>query len=32
MHKLDQVLAGDLEEIVLALRAHYEHLATMESR
>ncbi|MGZ8382834.1 MAG: peptide chain release factor 1 [Nitrospira sp.] len=32
VHKLDQVLAGDLEEIVQALRAHYEHLATMESR
>lgn len=32
VHKLDQVLAGDLEEIVEALRAHYEHLATMESR
>jgi peptide chain release factor 1 len=31
VHKLDQVLAGDLEEIVQALRAHYEHLATMES-
>ena len=26
VHKLDQVLAGDLEEIVQALRAHYEHL------
>ncbi|MCE3223062.1 MAG: prfA [Nitrospira sp.] len=32
VHKLDQVLAGDLEEIVQTLRAHYEHLATMESR
>ena len=32
VHKLDQVLAGDLEEIVQALRAHYEQLATMESR
>ncbi len=32
VHKLDQVLAGDLEEIVQALRAHYEHLATMESQ
>ena len=32
VHKLDQVLAGDLEEIVQALRAHYEHLATMETR
>ena len=32
VHKLDQVLAGDLEEIVQALRAHYEHLASMESR
>ncbi len=32
VHKLDQVLTGDLEEIVQALRAHYEHLATMESR
>ena len=31
VHKLDQVLAGDLEEIVQALRAHYEQLATMES-
>ncbi len=28
VHKLDQVLAGDLEEIVQALRAHHEHLAT----
>ena len=32
VHKLDQVLAGDLEEIVQALRAHYEHLASTESR
>ena len=32
VHKLDQVLAGDLEEIVQALRAHYEHIASMESR
>ncbi|HVG01632.1 MAG TPA: peptide chain release factor 1 [Nitrospira sp.] len=32
VHKLDQVLAGDLEEIVQALRAHYEHLASMEPR
>lgn len=31
VHKLDQVLTGDLEEIVQALRAHYEHLATLES-
>lgn len=30
VHKLDQVLAGDLEEIVQALRAHYEHLASLE--
>ena len=28
VHKLDQVLAGDLDEIVQALRAHHEHLAT----
>ena len=32
VHKLDQVLAGDLEEIVQALRAHYEHLASLEAR
>ena len=32
VHKLDQVLAGDLEEVVQALRAHYEHLATMEAK
>ncbi len=32
VHKLDQVLAGDLEEIVQALRAHYEHLASMEAK
>lgn len=31
VHKLDQVLAGDLEEIVQALRAHYEHLASLEA-
>lgn len=30
VHKLDQVLAGDLEEIVQALRAHYEHVASLE--
>jgi peptide chain release factor 1 len=28
VHKLDQVLAGDLDEIVQALRAHHEHLVT----
>jgi peptide chain release factor 1 len=28
VHKLDQVLAGDLDEIVQALRAHHEHLIT----
>ena len=32
VHKLDQVLAGDLEEIVQALRAHYEHLASLETK
>jgi peptide chain release factor 1 len=32
VHKLDQVLAGDLEEIVQALRVHYEHLATIEAK
>jgi peptide chain release factor 1 len=32
VHKLDQVLAGDLEEIVQALRAHYEHLASLEAK
>ena len=32
VHKLDQVLTGDLEEIVQALRAHYEHLASMETK
>ncbi len=31
VHKLDQVLAGDLEEIVQALRAHYEHVASLEA-
>ena len=32
VHKLDQVLTGDLEEIVQALRAHYEHLASLETK
>ena len=32
VHKLDQVLAGDLEEIVQALRAHYEHLASLDTK
>ncbi len=32
VHKLDQVLTGDLDEIVQALRAHYEHLASLETK